>query len=352
MSKDRLYNTDESPNTEKSAGANRRNRRRALQSASMVSVKAREVPGADDLQIVEISDSTAAAKVLELAKIETPEEKPQAAAEEKTDGKSRREKKRDKKAEKKAEKQARREKALGTKSEKASAKNCGKSPAVEKPIESKMAAHKAAASVAGATEQATQAPRTQAKTRNLPETDAIRSEYERVSYRDRLRKSIVSTTNILIVVAAIAILTAMLFLPVLRIYGHSMNNTLESGELVVSLKGAKFNTGDIIAFYYNNNILVKRVIANSGDWVDIDLDGNVYVNQKKIEEPYLKEKAYGDPNIDFPYQVPEDRVFVLGDNRAVSVDSRSKSMGCVSSEQIVGKVVFRVWPFDRLGPLK
>lgn len=356
MSKDRLYNTDAAPDTEKAAEENRRNRRRTLQSASMVSVKAREVPGGDDLQIVEMSDSTAAAKVLELAKIETPEEKPQTAAEEKTDGKSRREKKRDKKAEKKAEKQACRKKVLETKSENVSAKAREKSPAAEvpaeKPIESKMAAHKAAVSGSGEAEQAAQAVQTKAKPRNLPETDDIRSEYERVSYRERLRKSIVSTTNILIVVAAIAILTAMLFLPVLRIYGHSMNNTLESGELVVSLKGAKFNTGDIIAFYYNNNILVKRVIANSGDWVDIDLDGNVYVNQKKIDEPYLKEKAYGDPNIDFPYQVPEDRVFVLGDNRAVSVDSRSKSMGCVSSEQIVGKVVFRVWPFDRLGPLK
>ena len=187
---------------------------------------------------------------------------------------------------------------------------------------------------------------------DLPETEEIRKAYERVSYLDRLRKSIVSTTNILIVVAALAILTAMLLLPVLRIYGHSMNNTLESGELVVTIKGAKFQTGDIIAFYYNNNILVKRVIANAGEWVDIDQDGTVYVNKQEIKEPYLKEKALGEPNIDLPYQVPEDRVFVMGDNRAVSIDSRSKSMGCVSSEQIVGKVVFRVWPFNRLGKLK
>ncbi len=187
---------------------------------------------------------------------------------------------------------------------------------------------------------------------DLPETEEIRKAYERVSYLDRLRKSIVSTTNILIVVAALAVLTAMLLLPVLRIYGHSMNNTLESGELVVTIKGAKFKTGDIIAFYYNNNILVKRVIANAGEWVDIDQDGTVYVNKQEIKEPYLKEKALGEPNIDLPYQVPEDRVFVMGDNRAVSIDSRSKSMGCVSSEQIVGKVVFRVWPFNRLGKLK
>lgn len=186
----------------------------------------------------------------------------------------------------------------------------------------------------------------------LPPTEEIRAAYERVSYAERLRKSIQSTTNTLIVVAAVAILVAMLFLPVLRIYGQSMNNTLVSGELVVSLKGASFETGDVVAFYYNNNILVKRVIANAGEWVDIDLDGNVYVNQQKVDEPYLKEKAYGEPNIDFPYQVPEDRIFVLGDNRAVSVDSRSSSIGCVSSEQIVGKIVFRIWPLNRIGPIR
>ena len=185
----------------------------------------------------------------------------------------------------------------------------------------------------------------------LPETPEIREAYEKVSYLDRLRKSIISTTNILIVVAALAILVAMLFLPVLRIYGESMNATLKSGELVVSVKGSKFKTGDIVAFYYNNNILVKRVMANSGDWVDIDLDGNVYVNQKLVEEPYLTEKSFGEPDIDFPYQVPDERVFVLGDNRSVSIDSRHRAVGCVTSEQIVGKIVFRIWPLTRIGPV-
>lgn len=191
-----------------------------------------------------------------------------------------------------------------------------------------------------------------ADAQNLPSTETIKEAYEKVSYRDRLLKSVVSTTNILIVVAAMTVLIAVLLLPVLRIYGQSMNSTLVSGELVVSIKGTSFKTGDIIAFYYNNNILVKRVIANSGDWVDIDLDGNVYVNQQKIEEPYLKEKAFGEPTIDFPYQVPDERVFVLGDNRAVSIDSRHASIGCVTSEQIVGKIVFRVWPLNRLGPVQ
>ena len=152
--------------------------------------------------------------------------------------------------------------------------------------------------------------------------------------------------------AALAILVAMLFLPVLRIYGESMNATLRSGDLVVSVKGAKFETGDIIAFYYNNNVLVKRVIANSGDWVDIDLDGNVYVNNKQLDEPYIEQKSYGEPDIDFPYQVPDERIFVLGDNRSVSVDSRNYAVGCVTSEQIVGKIVWRVWPPSAIGPVR
>ena len=185
----------------------------------------------------------------------------------------------------------------------------------------------------------------------IPDTASIRASYNKATYRERLKASIISTTNILIVVAAIAILGAMLFLPVLRIYGYSMSATLHSGELVVSVKGAKFETGDIVAFYYNNNILVKRVMANPGDWVDIDLNGDVYVNQQLIDEPYVEEKAFGEPDIDFPYQVPDDRGFVLGDNRDVSVDSRYKSVGCVSSEQMVGKIVFRVWPLTKLGPV-
>ena len=188
----------------------------------------------------------------------------------------------------------------------------------------------------------------------LPSTEMIREEYERVDYNRRFRGTVRSTTNILIVVAAIAVLVAVLLLPILRIYGTSMHGTLDSGDLVVSVKNSKFKTGDIIAFYYNNNILVKRVIGNSGDWVDVDLDGNVFVNQQQIDEPYLEAKSYGEDNtnIDLPYQVPEDKIFVMGDNRSVSIDSRNSSIGCVSSEQVVGKIVFRVWPLTRFGPVR
>ena len=161
-----------------------------------------------------------------------------------------------------------------------------------------------------------------------------------------------STIYTLVTVAAIAVLIAVLFLPVLRIYGSSMNPTLDEGDIVVSLKGSNFKTGDIIAFYYNNKILVKRVIANTGDWVDIDDEGNVYVNNVKLDEPYITDKAFGETDIKLPYQVPDKRIFVMGDNRSVSVDSRNTSVGCVADEQIVGKIVFCVWPFDHFGKIQ
>ena len=161
-----------------------------------------------------------------------------------------------------------------------------------------------------------------------------------------------STFLSLVVVAAVAVLVAVLLLPILRIYGKSMNGTLDSGDIVISIKSTHFETGDVIAFYYNNNILVKRVIANPGDWVDIDKDGNVYVNSVRLEEPYLEEKAFGETNIELPYQVPEGKIFVMGDNRSVSIDSRNSSIGCVADEQIVGKIVYRVWPFTTIGKVQ
>ena len=185
-----------------------------------------------------------------------------------------------------------------------------------------------------------------------PTTDQIRTELERVRYRRSFANTLRSTIFILIVVSASAVLIAVLLLPVLRIYGHSMNDTLDEGDVVVSIKGSSFKTGDIIAFYYNNKLLVKRVIGQPGDWVDIDEAGNVYVNQVMLEEPYLDSKAFGETNIELPYQVPESRIFVLGDNRDVSIDSRNTSVGCVAEEQIAGKIVFRVWPIDKMGFLK
>jgi signal peptidase I len=177
----------------------------------------------------------------------------------------------------------------------------------------------------------------------------LEAHLEKENYRARYRKVLRSTVYLLIVAAAIAILVVTLWMPVLQVYGTSMTPTVVDGEIVVLNKGAKTETGDIIAFYYNNKILIKRVIANAGDWVDIDEDGNVSVNGQPLEEPYVTEKALGVCDIEFPYQVPDERVFVLGDHRSVSVDSRSSQVGCVAKEQIVGKLVFRVWPLQRIG---
>ena len=186
---------------------------------------------------------------------------------------------------------------------------------------------------------------------DMPTTEQLQREVDRVHYRRDFSRVMISTIYSLIVVAAIAVLVAVLLLPILRIYGHSMNETLDEGDIVVSLKGSDFKTGDIIAFHYNNKILIKRVIGSAGDWIDIDEDGNVYVNNVLVEEPYLEEKAFGECNIELPYQVPESKVFVMGDNRSVSVDSRHTSVGCVAEEQIVGKIVFTVWPFTDFGPI-
>ena len=187
---------------------------------------------------------------------------------------------------------------------------------------------------------------------SLPQTAEIKKVYQKARYRKRFMETIRSTIFMLIVVAAFAVLVAVLFLPILRIYGKSMRGTLDRGDVVVSVKSSHFETGDIVAFYYNNNILVKRVIAEAGDWVDMKDDRTVYVNQTKLKEPYLKHKAYGQTNIKFPYQVPEDRIFVMGDNREVSIDSRNTSIGTVSDEQIVGKLVFKIWPLSEIGVIE
>lgn len=182
----------------------------------------------------------------------------------------------------------------------------------------------------------------------IPEMDEVEKEIRRVKYKREYGKTIRSTISILVAVAAVAVLVSTLLMPVLKIYGTSMNPTLKEGEIVVSLKNVHIGTGDVIAFYYNNKILTKRVIAGPGSWVDIDADGTVYVDNKKLDEPYLTEKALGDCNIELPYQVPDERYFVMGDHRSTSVDSRNTSVGCVAKEFIVGKILFTVWPLNEI----
>ena len=190
-----------------------------------------------------------------------------------------------------------------------------------------------------------------------PSLEQIEGELNRSRYRSRYRRVLRSTIYTLITVAAIAVLLATLWLPVLQIYSNSMSPTLTDGDIVVSVKQRSFETGEVVAFYYNNKILVKRVVAQAGEWVNITPEGDVYVGKTStdmhlLDEPYVTDKALGDCNIEFPYQVPESRYFVMGDHRSVSVDSRNTAVGCVSEEQMVGKLIFRVWPLNEIGPIE
>ena len=190
--------------------------------------------------------------------------------------------------------------------------------------------------------------RTRRASDGFPTVEQLNGELGRERYKERYKRVLKSTIYTLVVVAAIAVLVATVWMPVLQIYGSSMTPTISEGDIVICAKGSEFETGDLVAFYLGNKILVKRCIAGPGQWVDIDEDGNVYVDGELLDEPYLTEKALGDCNIDLPYQVPDNRYFCMGDHRSTSVDSRNTSVGCVSEEQIVGKIVFRVWPLTEL----
>lgn len=183
----------------------------------------------------------------------------------------------------------------------------------------------------------------------LPDLSLLEAELERERYKNRYGRVLRSTVFSLIVVAAVAVLIAVLLLPVLQISGTSMTDSLQDKDIVVALNSNRYQKGDIIAFYYNNNILIKRVIASAGEWVDIDADGNVYVNDELLDEPYVTDKALGDCNITLPYQVPDGRCFVMGDHRATSIDSRNTAVGCVSNDMVIGKILVRVWPMSGFG---
>ena len=172
----------------------------------------------------------------------------------------------------------------------------------------------------------------------------VEEEIKRETYKYKYVKVLNSTIYVIIIIAAFATILATFFMPVLQISGSSMSPNFNSGDYVVSYKTKKIDKGDVIAFYYGNKILVKRVIAEAGDWVSIDADGNVYVNNKVLEEDYITEKVLGKYDIKFPYQVPADAYFVLSDNRSDSADSRNSNIGCISNEDIIGKILFRIWP--------
>ena len=179
---------------------------------------------------------------------------------------------------------------------------------------------------------------------DIPQLDALQKELKRERYKRRFHKLLRSTVNALIVVAAVAALVAMLILPVLQIAGTSMEPSLNEGNIVLLLKTKKMKTGDLCAFYYSNKILIKRVIATPGDYIWIKTDGTVVLNGEELDEPYISEKALGECDVEFPYQVPENNYFVMGDHRETSIDSRSSVIGCIAQDQLLGKIFCKIWP--------
>lgn len=185
--------------------------------------------------------------------------------------------------------------------------------------------------------------------REFPNSAEIENELKRERYKRRYRKTLKSTVFALVTAAAAAVLVATLWLPVLQIYGSSMEPTLYEGNIVISVKDEEHEVGDIVAFYYGNKVLIKRYIAGPGQWVDILEDGTITVDGEVLEEEYIEEKAFGICDLELPYQVPEDSHFLVGDHRDTSVDSRHSSVGCIAGDQMIGKIIARVWPIKELG---
>jgi signal peptidase I len=179
----------------------------------------------------------------------------------------------------------------------------------------------------------------------LPTKNQVETERKRYRRQKAYNKALRGTVYVLTIVAAVAVLIATLILPVLQIEGTSMEPTLSNGDIVLLTKTTRFEHGDLCGFTWNNKLLIKRVIGLPGDWIEIDTDGTIYLNGDKLEEPYVEHKALGECDLEFPFQVPQEQYFVVGDMRESSIDSRNTVIGCIPKEQIVGKVFFRIWPF-------
>ena len=182
--------------------------------------------------------------------------------------------------------------------------------------------------------------------RDIPPLDALQTELKRERHKRRFRRLLRSTVNALIVVAAVAALIATLILPVLQIAGTSMEPSLNDGDIVLLVKTDNLESGNLCAFYYSNKILIKRIIATPGDYIWLESDGTVFLNGEMLDEPYVSEKALGECDVEFPYQVPENSYFVMGDRRETSIDSRSSVIGCIAEDQIIGKIICKIWPLE------
>ena len=189
------------------------------------------------------------------------------------------------------------------------------------------------------------------KKMDLPTAEQLEQELKRLKYRHSFAFTLRSTVASLIVVAAIAVMISTMIMPVLRVTGTSMTPTLQNDQVIICNKLAECQKGDVVAFYYNNKVLIKRVTGVAGDVIDISGDGVVSVNGEPLDEPYVSELALGECDIELPYQVPDNRIFVMGDHRSVSIDSRSTSVGCVAIENVIGKVLLRVYPIDSFGKI-
>ena len=190
--------------------------------------------------------------------------------------------------------------------------------------------------------------RTKKGVMSLPTKQQVETERKRYRRQKAYNKALSGTIYVLTIVAAVAVLIATLVLPVLQIEGTSMEPTLVNGDIVLLTKTVNFNRGELCGFSWNNKLLIKRVIGTPGDWIEIDTDGTVYLNGEKLDEPYAEQLSVGECDLEFPFQVPQEQYFVLGDMRESSIDSRNTLIGCVEKDQIVGKVFFRIWPFETI----